>query len=117
MPSGTFSGLAEDLSDAAERARALRRILKNAGLSAFTEGVNPWRATDDELLRKTAAKPVVRFAVDGLRPGPGDPGGWAWLWLPAAVVAAAAIAARLAAARVQRVRRQRGRRVQLRLGG
>ena len=92
MPSGTFHGTAHDVTDASERVRALRLVLKNAGLSAFTEGVNPWLAGDEELLRKTAGKPVVRISVGYLRPGPGDPGGWAWLWLPVVLVAAASVA-------------------------
>jgi deazaflavin-dependent oxidoreductase (nitroreductase family) len=89
LPGGTFRGVATEVTDPAEKALYLREVLKNSGITAFTEGVNPWRAGDEELLRSAADKPLMRFAVADLETGPGDPGGWAWLWLPGFVLAAA----------------------------
>jgi hypothetical protein len=38
-------------------------------------------------LRNAADKPLMRIEVADLAAGPGDPGGWAWLWLPTLAVA------------------------------
>jgi deazaflavin-dependent oxidoreductase (nitroreductase family) len=73
-------GIAEEVIDPPERAAALREILRNSGVMAFSEGVDPWHASDAEILRNAERKPVVRIAsVSPVRAGAFDPGGKAWI--------------------------------------
>lgn len=62
-----------------ERRIILRKILQNAGFAGFLEGFNPYRVTDEELLRKTAIMPLVRIRPAGIGSGSGDPAGFAWV--------------------------------------
>ena len=104
LADGELAGVAREVEDPDERARALRQILKNSGLMAFTEGVNPWRAGDAAILGNGRAKPVMRISrrdSQTVRPGRFDPGGMGWLISAgiAAVVLRAVVPAALAARR------------------
>jgi deazaflavin-dependent oxidoreductase (nitroreductase family) len=92
MPSRVVSGVAEEVLEPDERAAALRGILRSSGLTAFSEGANPWRDSEDAILASAARKPVVRVRPrDPLSAGPFDPGGRGWLLAPALVIAAWAV--------------------------
>ncbi len=96
MPAGALAGHVEEATDPAERARVLRRLLKNAGFATLFEGVNPWRASDEAIARKSAEQVVLRIKPTGLGSGAGDPGGWAWIWtVVVTIVIVAAIVALL----------------------
>lgn len=86
LPGGAVAGVAEDVTDDAERLRALRHVLKNAGFAGFLAGVNPWRASDTVLLEKTRGQPVIRIRAVGVDSGAADPGGWLWVLVLAAIV-------------------------------
>ena len=79
-PVATF---AEEVADPAIRARIIPRLLRSTGVPGLSIGTLPQRATDEELLRRTAGMPLVRLTPtqgEGLHPGPDDPGGHGWLW-------------------------------------
>lgn len=75
--------LAEEITDPAVRARVVPRLLRSTGVAGLSIGTLPQRATDEELVGRTAAMPLIRLTPmdgDGLHPGPDDPGGHGWLW-------------------------------------
>jgi deazaflavin-dependent oxidoreductase (nitroreductase family) len=75
--------LAEEVADAEIRARVIPRLLRSTGVAGLSIGTIPQRATDEELLRRTAGMPLIRLTPthgDGFHPGPDDPGGHGWLW-------------------------------------
>jgi hypothetical protein len=86
MPGGAIEGRVEEVADAGERLTMTRQIFRNAGLMGFTEGFNPFRASDDKVRTMTAAMPVLRIRPTGIAAGPSDPGGWAWVWTPVLIV-------------------------------
>lgn len=86
-----FAGHVEEAIDPAERAIALRQLLKNAGFAAIFEGLNPYRASDEALAAKTADQPLLRIKPTGLGNGASDPGGWAWVWMVVATIVIAAV--------------------------
>jgi deazaflavin-dependent oxidoreductase (nitroreductase family) len=94
MPGRIVAGVGEEVLAPSERAAALRRVLQSSGLSAFTEGVNPWRDGDEALLANAVRKPVVRVRPVGepLIAGRFDPGGKGWLLGPTLLLAAMAFA-------------------------
>jgi deazaflavin-dependent oxidoreductase (nitroreductase family) len=93
LPGGAIAGHVEEATDAGERRVVLRQILKNAGFATLFEGLNPYRASDEALARKTAEQPLVRIRPTGLGNGACDPGGWAWVWTVAATIAIVALVA------------------------
>ena len=80
LPGGSIYAYMEEATDSEDRRVITRQILKNAGFAGFFEGYNPWRISDDELAKKTADMPLLRFKPLGLGSGPSDAGGWAWFW-------------------------------------
>ena len=80
LPSRALSGLAEEVTDPAERRRALVPLLRSMGLVAGMVGMgNPWRDTPEELERKIEGMPLVRVKATGIAVGPEDPGGRYWV--------------------------------------
>lgn len=79
LPGGCIYARMEEISSPEERHIVIRQILKNAGFAGFFEGYNPWRISDDELQRKTADMPLLRFQPLGMGNGASDPGGRAWI--------------------------------------
>ena len=79
LPSGSFSGVAETVTDDAERLRALRQVGIAGGIPGFGLGVNPRTASDEALRERGATVPVVRIRPTGIGSGPADPGGWMWV--------------------------------------
>ncbi len=79
MPGGAIAGVAEQVTDAGERLRMLRRVLINAGFAGFFYGYDPRIVSDERLLESTRDVPVIRIRPYGIGSGASDPGGWAWL--------------------------------------
>jgi deazaflavin-dependent oxidoreductase (nitroreductase family) len=80
LPSQAFSGLAEEVTDMAERRRVLPILLRSMGLVAVSLGMgNPWQMTPDEMEAKCQGLPLVRVRATGIAAGPEDPGGWYWV--------------------------------------
>jgi deazaflavin-dependent oxidoreductase (nitroreductase family) len=80
LPGGAFYAHMDELCDPEQRALIARQVLKNAGFAGFFEGYNPWRISDEDLQRKIADLPLLRFQPSGVGNGPSDAGGWAWIW-------------------------------------
>ncbi len=86
LPGGTLFGAVDEVNNLEERRFILRKILQNAGFAGFLEGFNPFRVTDEVLLRKTVNMPLVRIRPAGMGSGSGDPAGFAWVWTLASIV-------------------------------
>ncbi len=85
LPGRALRGLAEEVTDPAERARGMRAAAIGCGLvGAGTLRLDPRRASDDALLLATGGIPLVRVRPTGIAAGPWDPGGWGWATLAAA---------------------------------
>jgi deazaflavin-dependent oxidoreductase (nitroreductase family) len=80
LPGGTIFGKVEEVDDQEERRIVIRKILQNAGFAGFLEGFNPYRVTDEVMLKKTADMPLVCIHPAGVGNGPGDPTGYSWVW-------------------------------------
>jgi deazaflavin-dependent oxidoreductase (nitroreductase family) len=86
LPGRSFTGHAEEVTDAGERARVLPQLLRSMGAVVIATGLgNPWRDPDEVIVRKAAAFPLVRIRATGIAAGPEDPRGWFWV-VPLAVV-------------------------------
>lgn len=79
LPTSSVYARMEEISDPAEKRTIARQILTNAGFAGYFEGYNPRRISDEELQRKTADMPVLRFQPLGIGNGASDYGGWAWI--------------------------------------
>jgi deazaflavin-dependent oxidoreductase (nitroreductase family) len=79
MPGGAIAGLAEEVVDADERARMIRRVLINGGFAGFFYGYDPRTVSDERLIETTREVPVLRIRPRGIGSGASDPGGWAWI--------------------------------------
>ena len=87
LPGRALRGLAEEVTDPAERIRGMRAAAIGCGLvGAATLRLDPGRASDQALLRATDGIPLVRIRASGVAAGPWDPGGWGWI--PVHLVAA-----------------------------
>ncbi len=80
LPGGAMAGQASEITDPARRLPVIRKVLQNAGFAGFFEGYNPFRISDEELLRRTADLPLVCIQPSGLGNGASDPAGWMWVW-------------------------------------
>jgi deazaflavin-dependent oxidoreductase (nitroreductase family) len=82
LPGRTLAGVAEEVIEPDEYASALRQVLQNGGFAGFSQGINPFTASREELLAHTRGMLVFRIRPSGL-PGlsrsPYDPGGWGWI--------------------------------------
>lgn len=98
MPGGRHAGIATEELDPAVRARILPPLLKSMGGPALMIGVNAWKASDEAIIAALAWVPLVRIRPDdgSLEAGPDDPGGRAWIWRQALVLAGGWLAWRVA---------------------
>ena len=79
LPSRSFSGVAEEVTDEAERLRYLPVLIRIMGAVVGAMGMgNPWKMTPEEISRKCEGLPLVRVRATGIAAGPDDPGGWFW---------------------------------------
>lgn len=108
LPLSTFRGLAEEVTDPDEWARAFRQLMTNMGPIGRATSGDTRGLTDDELRAAGRGLPVVRIRPTGIGSGPADPGGLMWIPLQAgaaiATVWLGAKVVRLGAKVVQRVR-------------
>ncbi|MGZ6267352.1 MAG: nitroreductase/quinone reductase family protein [Candidatus Limnocylindrales bacterium] len=80
LPGRSFSGVAEEVTDADERTRVLAPLLRSMGAIAAMLGMgNPWRDTPEQIAAKCEGMPLVRIRATGIAAGPEDPGGWFWV--------------------------------------
>jgi deazaflavin-dependent oxidoreductase (nitroreductase family) len=79
LPTRAVAGIPEEVTAPDERLRAARRVLIASGFAGYLLGVNPRKATDEELRDKIADLPVVRIRPTGIGGGSCDPGGWFWV--------------------------------------
>jgi deazaflavin-dependent oxidoreductase (nitroreductase family) len=96
LPGRTVPCIAEDVRDPAVRRRMLPALVRAVGLPGAFGGVDPRRATDDDILEAYAWVPLIRLRpIEGsLAAGPDDPGGTAWIWRQAVVVGLTVLLAR-----------------------
>lgn len=88
LPTRAFSGIAEDVTDPAERLALLPPLLRTMGPLVETFGLgNPKKDPPEELVRRCEGMPLVRIRPTGIAAGPEDPGGWSWVVPIAASVA------------------------------
>jgi deazaflavin-dependent oxidoreductase (nitroreductase family) len=79
LPGGAIYGSAAEVKDQGRRSLAIRQILKNAGIVAFLDGMNPYSLTEAELESRTRDMPLLCITHAGLGNGSSDPSGWAWV--------------------------------------
>jgi deazaflavin-dependent oxidoreductase (nitroreductase family) len=80
LPSRAFSGVAEEVTDEAERRRMLPPLLRSMGVIAGMMGMgNPWRDAPEAIASKCEGMPLVRVRATGIAAGPEDPGGRYWV--------------------------------------
>jgi deazaflavin-dependent oxidoreductase (nitroreductase family) len=89
LPGRLVTCRAEEVLDPAVRARVMPRLARAAGLPGLLVGCNPWTASDARIVGLLDWIPLVRLApLSGpLNAGSDDPGGRAWLWRQAFVLA------------------------------
>jgi deazaflavin-dependent oxidoreductase (nitroreductase family) len=92
-----MAAVASDVSSTPIRTRVIPAILRSTIGPSLMSGVNPFTATDEALAGDMSWVPLVRLTpVDEVvEPGPDDPGGRAWIWRQALVLAATITAWRL----------------------
>jgi deazaflavin-dependent oxidoreductase (nitroreductase family) len=91
LPGRSFSGLAEEVTDKAERQAVLPQLLRSMGLVVLSMGMgNPWKMEPYEMVRKCEGLPLVRVRATGIAAGPADPGGRYWV-VPAVASALALV--------------------------
>jgi deazaflavin-dependent oxidoreductase (nitroreductase family) len=79
LPGRSFSGIAEEVTDAAERLAVLPPLIRSMGVVAGAMGIgNPWKMTPQEIEAKSEGLPLVKVRATGIAAGPEDPGGWFW---------------------------------------
>ena len=80
LPSRALSGVAEEVTDKAERRRVLPPLLRSMGAIAGMVGMgNPRRDTPEVIAAKCEGMPLVRVRATGIAAGPEDPGGRYWV--------------------------------------
>ena len=80
LPGRAFSGVAEEVTDLAERRRVLPPLLRSMGAIAGMMGMgNPWRDAPEAIAAKCEGMPLIRVRATGIAAGPEDPGGRYWL--------------------------------------
>lgn len=107
LPGRVITGVATEVRAPAVRRRIIPDLLRSTGGPSLLAGLDPWRTPIDRLLESLAFVPLLRIDADQgrLDPGPDDPGGHAWVWRQALVVAALVVIGRGVASLIGRVRR------------
>jgi deazaflavin-dependent oxidoreductase (nitroreductase family) len=88
LPGRTIACIAEDVRDPQVRERIMPALVRAVGLPGALGGVDPRRATDEQILEAFGWVPLIRLRpLEGpLAAGPDDPGGTAWIWRQAVVL-------------------------------
>jgi deazaflavin-dependent oxidoreductase (nitroreductase family) len=80
LPDSRWEGVAEDISDAQDRAALLRRVLLASGFAGPLFGVDPRRMDDNEIDALFDTYRLVRIQKVSPMTGPGGPGDLVWVW-------------------------------------
>jgi deazaflavin-dependent oxidoreductase (nitroreductase family) len=88
LPLTSFRGVAEEVSDPDEWARAFRQLMANMGPIGRATAGDTRGLSDDELREAGRGLPVVRIRPTGIGSGPADPGGLMWIPVQAVVTVA-----------------------------
>ena len=83
LPDRAVSGVAEEVTEPDEWARAFRALIRALGIIGRATVTDVDRASDDELREMGRGIPLVRVRVTGIAAGPADPGGLLWVSLTA----------------------------------
>lgn len=96
LPGRTFAATAEEVLDPAVRARIMPALVRAVGLPGALGGVDPLHDSDERILEAYAWVPLIRLRPigDPIVASPDDPGGTAWIWRQAVVLALTVIAVR-----------------------
>ena len=81
LPGRALAGMAQEVEDAGEQMRALRQVMKNAGLPGLVYGVSPSKASDEVLREKAGGTRCLCITPYGMGSGAFDAGGWFWITL------------------------------------
>ena len=97
---------AQLIADLDTRRRIMPSHFRAVGLPGFLAGLNPWRATDADILAATAQTPLIRFRPldEPVEASGDDPGGRSWI---ARQLAVAVVFAGLVAGAAWTLRRRR----------
>jgi deazaflavin-dependent oxidoreductase (nitroreductase family) len=89
LPGRTVRCRAVVVEDPEVRARITPLLVRAAGVPGAMTGANPWHTPDAAITAAVAEVPLLRLVPEGepLVAGPDDPGGWAWAWRQAVVLA------------------------------
>jgi hypothetical protein len=88
LPLSTFRGVAEEVIDQDEWARAFRALMTNMGPIGRATSGDIRGLSDDELREAGRGLPIVRIRPTGIGAGPADPGGLMWVPVQAAATLA-----------------------------
>jgi deazaflavin-dependent oxidoreductase (nitroreductase family) len=80
LPDGWWAGVAEEVTDPAQRLTLLRQVLIGSGVVAPAFGLNPHTLDDAALAAVTEPYRLVHLRRTAARTGPGGPGDLAWVW-------------------------------------
>jgi deazaflavin-dependent oxidoreductase (nitroreductase family) len=87
LPGRRVSGTAAEVLDPDVRCRIMPALLRSTAGPALSAGLDPWRTSPPELMRRLERVPLIRIEPESgaLVAGPDDPGGHAWIWRQAVV--------------------------------
>ena len=91
LPDSRWAGMAEDIGDAEDSVKLLRKVLVASGFAGPLFGVNPRRMSDADIEGLLEHYRLVRIRKAAPVTGPGGPGDLAWVWPWATLVLAAAL--------------------------
>lgn len=81
LPDGWWAGIAEEVTDPANRLSLMRTVAQNSGFAAYAfGGFDPKTITDEKLVEATRDSCVLHIRRTEARTGPGGPGDLAWVW-------------------------------------
>jgi deazaflavin-dependent oxidoreductase (nitroreductase family) len=89
LPGRVITGTATEVRAPAIRRRIIPALLRSTAGPSLLAGLDPWHTPIDKLMESMAFVPLLRIDADAgrLDPGPDDPGGHAWIWRQALIVA------------------------------
>ncbi len=107
LPGRRITGTATEVRAPAVRRRIIPALLRSTPGPSLLAGLDPWHTPVDRLLESLAFVPLLRIDADTgrLDAGPDDPGGHAWIWRQALLVAASIVIQRRVAALLRLARR------------
>jgi deazaflavin-dependent oxidoreductase (nitroreductase family) len=86
LPDGWWEGTARDVTDAPERLRLIRAVIRASGFAGRLAGMDAKSMKDAELDTLTRDYRLIRIERTAARTGGDGPGDLAWVWQAATVV-------------------------------